>query len=189
MPPYPAEEEIPVSAPPVPVKAPSPWGPVLLVIILMPLISYVTTQFVLIPKMRESLVKAAIDGVVLPGNGKPGNDAALLAKSGRKKDEASTSFEYSFDNIVVNLSGSKGTRYLKTGFTVFSTNPELKAIINRHRSELQNLTLNILSSKTLTDLELPGAKNALLGELQENFNHALNSSIVDQVYFNEFVVQ
>lgn len=184
------EEEAPVSnaAPPL-VKAPNAWGPVLFVIILMPALSYAMTQFVLIPKMRESLYKAAVEGVALPANGKAPKEKAVLPKSGSKKDDVPTSFEYSFDNIVVNLSGTKGTRYLKTSFTVFSSNSELRAIIDRHKVELLNLTLNILSAKTLVDLEVPGAKNVLLSELQENYNHTLNSNVVEQIYFSEFVIQ
>jgi flagellar protein FliL len=173
-----------------PVKASNPWAPVLLVIILMPAISYVLTQYVLIPKMRESLVKAAMEGVPLPKDGKPlSGPSASASKSAGQKDGAPTSFDCAFDSIIVNLAGTKGTRYLKTSFTVFSSNPELKGIITRHKSELQNLALNILSSKTLADLETPGSKNIILGELQENFNHALNSSIIEQIFFSEFVIQ
>jgi flagellar FliL protein len=174
-----------------PAKTPSPWPPVIAAIILMPVISYAMTQFVLIPKMRESLVKSAVEGVPLPGNAKvvAGKYSVSEGKPTGKNDNTPMSYEYPFGDIVVNLSGTKGTRYLKTSFTLFSSNPELKGIIARHRSELLNLTLNILSSKTLVDLETSGSKNMLLGELTENFNQVLKSNVVEQIYFTEFVVQ
>jgi len=180
------DEDGEISVGPVPVKTPSAWLPLLAAIIIMPAISYAMTQFVLLPKMKESLIKTATQGVALPG--KEGT-APSAASPDNKKDGKPTTFEYAFDNIVVNLSGTKGTRYLKTSFTAFSSNPELRTIITRHRSELLNLTLNILSAKTLVDLETPGAKNMLLNELMENYNHALNSTIVDQIFFSEFVIQ
>jgi flagellar protein FliL len=171
-----------------PAKTPSSWGPMVAAIILMPAVTYAMTQFILIPKMRESLVKAAVEGVSLPGNAKKAGEKHSGGSAGNKED-APTTYEYPFGDIVVNLSGTKGTKYLKTNFTLFSSNADLKGIIMRHRSELQNLVLNILSSKTLADLEVSGSKNMLLGELTENFNHVLKSNVVEQIYFTEFVVQ
>ncbi|MDD5348793.1 MAG: flagellar basal body-associated FliL family protein, partial [Chthoniobacteraceae bacterium] len=157
-----SEEEIEISAAPAPVKQSGSWGPVLVAIILTPLISYAMTQYVLIPKMRESLIKSAVQGVALPGNGQTAQGAQAAASPGKKGEEKPTTFDCAFENIVVNVSGTKGTRYLKASFTMFSSNPALKEIINRRRIELLNLSQNILSAKTLVDLEVPGANNMRL---------------------------
>lgn len=182
-----SEEDIEISAAPEPKKPGNPWIPLLVAIVVMPVLSYAMTQFVLLPMMKESLKKAAIEGVTLSGAEKAAASSGSLP--GKKKEEKPTTFECPFDNIVVNVSGTKGTRYLKTSFTVFSSNPELKAVIARHKPELQNLTLNILSAKTLVDLEASGAKNILLNELLENFNQTLKSTLIEQIYFSEFVIQ
>ena len=183
----PEEEEIVISAAPQVAKSGSSWGPAIAVMILMPLISYGMTQSILIPKLKASLGEpAATTGVVASAAAAKG---AAGAHGAPKKDEKPTSFECPFENIVVNLSGAKGTRYLKTSFTMVSSNPDLKAIINQHRIELMDLTLNILAGKTLADLEAPGAYNMLRHDLTENFNQVLNSTIVEQIYFTEHVVQ
>jgi len=182
-----AEEEVEAVPAQAPAKAPSAWPPLIAAIVIMPVISYAMTQFVLIPKMRASLIQTAVGGVSLQGKDKA--TPSSTSSPDKKKDEKPGTFEYNFENIVVNLAGTKGTRYLKTSFTVFSSNPELKAIILRRRPELLNLTLNILSAKTLVDLEVPGAKNILLNELQENFNNTLGSTLVDQIFFSDFVIQ
>jgi flagellar FliL protein len=41
----------------------------------------------------------------------------------------------------------------------------------------------------MADLETPGSKNLVRNDLMTNFNQALNSEIVEQIYFSEFVVQ
>lgn len=173
------ENEVP-ETPPVVAKERNAWLPLIVAIILTPLISFGITQFVMIPKLKASLHQTGNQAAV---PGKPG------ASQGGGEKKNAPSFDYAFDNIVVNLAGTKGTRYLKVSFSVISSNPMLKEIIAAHRVELLDLTLNILSSKTLADLEESGAKNILRHDLLENFNQALKNEVVDQLYFSEFVVQ
>lgn len=175
------EVEAPVVVPAP--KAPSTWPPVVATIVLMPLISFVMTQYVLIPHIQGSVAvqqqaKAAAVESKTPGD----------AKTDGKKD-GKPGFSYKFDDIVVNLSGAMGTRYLKTTFSLFSSNPDLEKIITENKSQLLDVALNVLSSKSMADLEAPGSKNLVRNDLIANFNQALNSEVVEQIYFSEFVVQ
>jgi len=162
-------------------KAPNVWMPVIAVIVLMPLISFAMTQFILIPR---------IQGSVAAQNAAAGTDAkgAGGAKPDPTKD-AKPSFSYQFDDVVVNLSGAMGTKYLKASFSLFSSNPDLQKIITDNKSHLLDVALNVLSSKSMADLEAPGSKNLVRNDLISNFNQALNSEVVEQLYFSEFVVQ
>jgi flagellar basal body-associated protein FliL len=72
---------------------------------------------------------------------------------------------------------------------VVSSNPDLKDVITQHRIELLDLTISILSAKSLVDLEVPGAKNLLRHDLLESFNQNLKSNVIEQLYFSEFVIQ
>jgi flagellar FliL protein len=179
--------EAPAAAP----KAPNPWLPVIAVLVLMPVISFAMTQYILIPHIQSSVGASQAQG----GEGEGASasistkaSATASAKGGDKKD-VKPSFSYQFDDIVVNLSGAMGTRYLKASFSIFSSNPDLQKIMTENKPHLLDVALNVLSSKSMADLEAPGSKNLVRNDLITNFNQALSSEIVEQIYFSEFVVQ
>ena len=171
-------------APPAPLaaKTSSPWLPVIAVIILTPVISFALTQYVLIPHIQSSV--ATQEAKADPADPK----GAPEAKPDAKKD-AKPTFSYQFDDVVVNLSGAMGTRYLKTSFAILSSNQDLQKIVTENKSQLLDVALNVLSSKSMADLEAPGSKNLVRNDLITNFNQALSSDVVEQIYFSEFVVQ
>ena len=162
-------------------KGANPWIPVIAVVVLMPVISFAMTQYVLIPRIQSSV---AAQQQAAGGDQK----GAGPAKADGAKD-AKPTFSYQFDDVVVNLSGAMGTKYLKASFSLFSSNPDLTKIITDNKSHLLDVALNVLSSKTMADLEAPGSKNLVRNDLIENFNQALNSEVIEQLYFSEFVVQ
>jgi flagellar protein FliL len=163
-----------------PAKAASPWPALLAAIILMPAISYATAEFLLLPKLRGLVAQQAVDG-----HGEKADDG----HGGHGKEGAKVEMSYDFDNVVVNLSGSLGTRFLKANFTTLGTNPKLPEIMAEKKKQLLDVAINVLSSRTMADLEAPGAKNVVRNELLANFNQALKSDVVEQIYFTEFVIQ
>jgi flagellar FliL protein len=176
-----AEEESEATAAAAPAaKTPNVWLPVVVIIVLMPAISFAMTQFVLIPHIQSSLGAQQANGASADGKGGAKTDPNKPAKP---------TFSYQFDDIVVNLSGAMGTKYLKTSFALFSSNPDLQKIITDNKSHLLDVALNVLSSKSMADLEAPGSKNLVRNDLITNFNQALNSEVIEQIYFSEFVVQ
>jgi flagellar FliL protein len=82
-----------------------------------------------------------------------------------------------------------GTRYLKTAFTVTGSDANFKAIFEEHRVRLKDVTINVLSSLTMSDLEEPGSKNVLREKLVTAYNQALGRKLCEQVFFSDFVVQ
>lgn len=161
-------------------KGKSPWIMVIILVVLVPAISFGLTQFVIIPKL-----KAAVEPASASNAG--GGEKHEAAKG--KAAEGKGTFSYEFSGIVVNLSGSMGTRYLKVTFTVFSGNQDLQKIITDNKPQLLDVALGVLSSRTLADLEAGGAKNLIRNDLMSSFNQALNSDVISQIYFSEFVVQ
>ena len=96
---------------------------------------------------------------------------------------------YEFSNVVVNLAGTMGTRYLKTSFLVTGADAKIKDTFEGSKPKLTDVTLNVLSSLTLADLEEPGAKNVIRERLVGAYNQALGRKVADQVYFSDFVIQ
>ena len=172
-----------------PAKASSPWPPVLAVLVLMPAISFGMTQFVIVPRIKGTLAEVPAKPETAVHGKEPAKGGKEGGKEGGKGESASGKFSYDFDNIVVNLSGAMGSRYLKASFTAFSTNPDLKKLIEENKKQMLDVAISVLSSRTMADLETGGAKNILRNDLMANFNQALSSDVIEQIYFSEFVVQ
>jgi len=191
-------------ATPVPNAAPAAKGggikaliPLIAAIVLAPVLSWAVAEFVLVPRLQKKLATVKV--------GEAGEEHAAAAaepeakaeggKEGKGKEgkeggkEGSNPATYEFQNVVVNLAGTMGTRYLKTTFIVTGTDPKIKSTFEGQKAKLTDVTLNVLSSLSLADLEEPGAKNILREKLVLAYNQALGHRVAEQVYFSDFVVQ
>ena len=110
-------------------------------------------------------------------------------KGGHGEKEGGGGEGYKFENVVVNLSGTMGTRYLKATFLVTGTKPDLAERFAEAKPQLTDVTLAVLSSLTLADLEEAGSKNLIRERLIASYNQALGAKVADNLYFSEFVVQ
>jgi flagellar protein FliL len=171
------------AAPAAAVAAPAPagggitsWLPVIAAVLLSPVATWATVQFVLLPQMQKKL------------SAPPAAEAAKAAAVAEGGKAAATP-GYEFSNVVVNLSGTMGTRYLKTTFLVTGPDADIKSVFEASKPRLTDVTLNVLSSLTLADLEEPGSKNVIRERLVGAYNQALGHKVADQVYFSDFVIQ
>ena len=157
--------------------------PVIAVLVLMPAISFAATQFLILPRLRSVLGEQK-------ANGAGGKEAEHHGgKEGKGGEHEAGKFACDFENVVVNLSGSLGTKYLKSSFTFNSSNPNLKKLVEENKKQLLDVAINVLSSRSLADLEPAGAKNVVRSDLMAHFNEALHSDLIEQIYFTEFVIQ
>jgi flagellar FliL protein len=169
--------------------------PVIAVVVLAPVLSFVVGQFVLIPQLKKQI--AAMPAPA-EGDAEAAAHAEPAAESGDhggghgKKGEgapAGPGNSYDMENLVVNLAGTMGTRYLKCSFMVTGTDKNLRATFESNKPKLVDITLNVLSSLSLADLEEAGAKNIIREKLMTAYNQALGRRVVEQIYFADFVVQ
>lgn len=161
------------------------WLPAIVSVVVAPAVTWATVEFVVVPRLEKKLslpTAAALAAVAAD------SDPAADTKDGKPKAVST----YEFSNVVVNLAGTMGTRYLKTSFHVIGDpkgNIDVKKVFEDNRTMLYDTTLNVLSSLTLADLEEPGAKNVIREKLVAAYNQALNKRVAEQVYFSDFVVQ
>lgn len=158
------------------------WLPALLAILLAPAATFAVAEYVLLPRLQAKLALPA-DGAVMPTPGAKPGETIEKDKDGK---EIPTS-THEFNDVVVNLAGTMGTRYLKTSFVV--TGKGAKTTFETDKARLTDITLSVLSSLSLADLEEPGSKNVLREKLVAAYNQALGRHVVDQVYFRDFVIQ
>jgi flagellar FliL protein len=174
------------AAPPAPATTPAPgpkwlgWAVAGAAVVLAPALSWVVADYVLLPRLEKRLAAP------IPADTAPA-PAAESSGSDAKAKPAPPS--YQFNNVVVNLAGTMGTRYLKTSFIVTGSDAGLANIFEGDKARLTDVTLNVLSSLTLADLEEPGSKNVLREKLVAAYNQTLGRKVADQVYFSDFVVQ
>ena len=168
---------------PVAPRAKASWIPAILALVLSPVLTWTVGQFVLLPQMQARL---ALD---------PGEPATSSAHAG--SSESKTHGEtghvpspgYRMENVVVNLAGTMGTRYLKTSFMVTGSHPDLIPMFDAARPEIGDVTLAVLSGLTLADLEEPGSKNIIRERLVDAYNQVFGGKVAENLYFSEFVVQ
>jgi flagellar FliL protein len=187
-PPEHKEEKAEAAAPPASGGGFKAWLPLVVTILLMPVLAFVTTNFVLIPKLVKSLggetVHARDNGggesnTASHGETKPGKDGA---NAGKPK------IKIPLSKIVVNVSGSLGSRLLLASLTIAGNSAELKSKIEENNDQLRDLASSVLSTKTITDLEKPEARNLIRAELISQFNTILGGAVQD-IYITEFAIQ
>ena len=72
---------------------------------------------------------------------------------------------------------------------VAGSDADFKAKLAAHDSQLRDFACGVLATKTIADLEKPGARNTIRTELMSGFNNILGSSQVQEIYLTEFAIQ
>ncbi len=204
----PAPEGAAAPAPAAEAAAPKGGGiagflPLIIALVLAPVISWVVAEFVLLPRFKAQLVAAAGSSgehAEAPKAEAHKSEPKAEAKHEAKKPEGKKGGHgggevsnegpgsYKYDNVVVNLSGTMGTRYLKTSFLV-TGKENLRELFDGRQPQLLDATLNTLGSLTLSDLEEVGSRNLIRARLIAAYNEVLGVRVVEQIYFSDFVIQ
>ncbi|HEX4266109.1 MAG TPA: flagellar basal body-associated FliL family protein [Verrucomicrobiae bacterium] len=154
------------------------WLPLIVMTVLMPALAYAMTAFVMVPKLQKGL------GV---SSSAPAGEAA----SGKSKKEAPGAKTESIpvNKLLVNVAGTMGARYLLVSLSVVGSGADFKAQMDAHDAQLRDMAQSALATKTLADLEKPGARNMIRNELLSGFNNILGDGTVQEIYFPEFAIQ
>ncbi len=179
----PPEEASPAA--PAAAKAPAsgkPWLPLLITVVSMPLLAYATTKYVLVPQMKRAMTQSsAAPAEAAPA--KEGGDNHATTIDGKVKVTVPLS------KILVNVAGTMGTRYLMTSITLVGTDANLKEKVDQNKDQLLDLATGTLCTKTIADLEKPGARNVIRAELLTIFNNALGGAVIKEIYITELAIQ
>jgi flagellar FliL protein len=181
------------------------WLPLIVSIVLMPVLAFTTTKFLIIPKVvaareagghgEEQQEEGGHGGKSEGHDAKPGGEkegAKKESKEGHGKEASGKGKKkqnVQIAKVIVNVSGSMGTRYLMTSFTLVGTHNDFKNLIEENKDQLLDLANTAMASKTISELEKPGSRNQIRAELISIFNNALGGNLVQEIYFTEFAVQ
>ena len=152
--------------------------PALLVIVLMPVISFAMFKFMFIP-----MIKAEIP--------EPGEVAPLRAKDVKVEHATGGSPKHSYDfpDVVTNVKGTSQTRFVQVSFTVYSSHPDLEDIVESNEVKMKDVAISVLDNLTLADLERREIKNIVRNQLKQGFEHVMGEPIIEEIYFSQYVVQ
>lgn len=168
------------------------WLPLIVAVITMPALAFATTKFVLLPKLEHAATGGK--GAAASSAESASKESAATSTSG-KEDEKSPStggkakFSVPITKMLVNVSGTLGTRYLMTSFTLVGNTPDFKGKIDDNRDQILDLASSTLESKTISDLEKPGARNIIRAELMTVLNNALGGPVIQEIYITEMAIQ
>ena len=170
-------------------KGPSPLIPVLAIVIILPVINFMMTQFMLIPGMKSALAETIQESGVMAEGEKGGGESSAPSAAESSEEGIAEPASYEFDGIIANLAGSMRSRYVKVSFMVEGSDPEFTATMEKNRTKLIDAAIGVLAALTIKDLEDAGIKNVIRNDLIGSFEAALRKRIVESLYFSEFVVQ
>jgi flagellar protein FliL len=164
------------------------WLPLIVAVVAMPALAFATTKFILLPKLEHSTSQPKVEAATAAAPGAT-TEAAPSGKEGEKPSSGKAKSTVALTKLLVNVSGTMGTRYLMTSVTLVGSTPDFKAKIEDNKDQLMDLANGTLSSKTISDLEKPGARNVIRSELMTVFNSALGGPVVQEIYITELAIQ
>jgi flagellar FliL protein len=189
-----AAKEAPAAAAPAaaPVAEPGgikPFIPLIANLVLMPVLAYAMTAFVLVPKLAKKVTHteaAPEPAATAHGESSSHEPEPEGAPAGNGKIKYSVPLS---KKTLVNVSGTMGTRYLLAEFVLVGNSPSLKAQVEKADAELRDAAASTLANKTIADLEKPGIRNVVRSELMTIFNSILGKGAVSEIYLTEFAIQ
>jgi flagellar FliL protein len=167
------------------------WLPLMVTVVLMPVLALATTKFLILPKVVQARGggEGGSHGEASSTSGHEGGRAGEREPGKEAKGSGKKKQTFPISKVIVNVAGSMGARYLMTSFTLVGTHNDFKNLIEANKDQLLDLANTAMASKTIADLEKPGARNQLRTELISVFNNALGEGLVQEIYFTEFAVQ
>jgi flagellar FliL protein len=177
--------------------------PLILNVVLMPALAFGVTKFMILPKLQpahteggdeEAPVHAESKGSGGESHAKSESGSKEGAKEGGKegKKEGKVGGKVTANlsgKLLVNVAGTMGTRYLLANVTLVSKRQDFKDLVEKYDAQLKDSAMSTLSSKTIPDLEKPGARNIIRSELISVFNTVLGDGVVAEIYLTEFAIQ
>ncbi len=96
---------------------------------------------------------------------------------------------YPLDPFVVNLVSSNADRYLKCKIDLELDSPDLQKEVDKKLPAIRDLIIQILSSKSVEEIQTAKGKQKLKEEIKRKINEILTTGEIKNVYFTEFVIQ
>jgi flagellar FliL protein len=119
----------------------------------------------------------------------PSATAAVEGKGSHGSDEHGQGEIINFENIIVNPSGTMGSRYLNATVGIEVGDAATRAAIEGNSPRIKDALITILSSQTIDQLSTATNREEIRKSIQARLNHMIAPNEVKAVYFLDFVLQ
>ena len=166
-------------------KPKSAWGPALTVIILLPAISFVLSEFVLFPRLQNRFEQAV--GQINMAESTTANNPASTSEEnimGEKKT-------YEVKDVMSNIGTEGGgqVRYARVSFVLEGQGDNFPDLMKQNEARFIDATLDVFSVLSLEDLNNPNVKNIVKSQLLQRFEDIIGSKRVENLFFSQFVIK
>ncbi len=96
--------------------------------------------------------------------------------------------EFVLSEIIVNIAGSRGARYIKVS-VYFDASADVLEELETQRARVIDLVSSAIGSKTMDELTSPNARGNLREELIATCNGLLKKGQINNLYFVDFLIQ
>lgn len=130
-------------------------------------------------------------GFFLNHGGSRSQGAVASAAASKAKASAGANFDHVFivKDIIVNPAGTNGLRFLLTTIGLEVSSAQAETECEKRNVEIHDSIINILTSKTLPQLDAVDSRNSLKEEIKSQINKDLTTGSVINVYFSKFIIQ
>ena len=148
------------------------------------------------PKKKTRALLFLVVAVVLLGGGGAGGWFFVVPRYfAHAKAEPETPPEepvhetVSLGSIVVNVTSAQSRRYVKVGVSLGVPSEAVAKEVEKHKPELLDLLVTVLSTAELETLESGTGRTELKDELLSRIKDEVGLTRVVRVYFTEFLIQ
>ena len=140
-----------------------------------------TGTFVVAPKLVPPVSPAALDSA--------GEHGAEAEGEGLKGGENAAPKLVTLENIIVNLAGSQGSRFLMTSIAIATEDEKLESALRGRQVELRDKITTVLEVMTMPQLTAPGARDTVKARIQSMVVSMLGGRPKLKVFVPQFVIQ
>ena len=173
--------------------------PLILNIVLMPVMAFLMTQFVLVPALNKAGA-AGKQPVEVAGDHptEHGGEAVHPTESsgGSNHDNPGSGshgggapMTVMLKSATVNVAGTMGGRLMMATVGLRGSRPKFDELVKDREEDLRDATSTLLQTKTLMDLEKQGSRNIIKSELKAAFLKLLGPGTFTDVVLPELAIQ
>lgn len=94
-----------------------------------------------------------------------------------------------FEGIIVNPSGTMGSRYLSTTVGLEVANEKSRVAVTESEPMIKDALITHLSARTIEELTDPAAREQMRGAIRDLVNAKIQPAQISAVFFLDFVLQ
>lgn len=164
-------------------KTQSAWGPAIMVLILLPVLSFVLAEFVLFPRLQNKF-EQTVGKINL-------TEQASVQEAASPENTAGEKTTYEIKDIMSNVgSETMGQiRYARVSLVLEGKGENFLEIMKKNEAQFIDTTLDVFSALSLDDLNNPNIKNIVKNQLLQRFEESVGERCIYNLFFSQFIIK